>query len=161
MTMVERKLTLVKSNSDKDVTRRFNIIFNEWKKKQQARHKGVKYFAAELGFVPSLLYAMRQGVLPLSDKVIVALIEKYNYSYEWIRNGTGDQIRGIEEKFSITDIKGIMVELDRVKQDYKRKEARMTGLERQIDEQHYEIEELKKMINDLKNSVEIATKNSI
>lgn len=136
------------SAADKITTRQFKIFFRDWKKKQPQKQKSAIYFSAQLGFGRSFIYDMLQGRRPVSDGVLSALVAKFNCSYEWLINGTGDQIKGVEKRHTIHDVQHLQEENDKRIQDLLRQAARMTGVENELEDLKKEFTAFKIMVSE-------------
>lgn len=109
------------------VNKRFQQIFNEWKKDDY--HRTYELFAEELKLSTPSVFRMVNGKLQVTQKAVKAVSSRLGYSTEWLLHGTGPKKTELKDKSTLTEVSALRTDIQFLMKEIEMMKARMKSYE--------------------------------
>ena len=113
---------------DKELTKRINILVNDWKKKAPYKQRGLEHFADQIGVSRANVRRVIKGESEMSKTLLDALV-KIGFSPEWLLKGTGDKKKEADRKSTLTDLQALQAQVETMRIELEVLRARMRSYE--------------------------------
>lgn len=126
------------------VTQRLNQVRNEFNKSQPYKQKAVLYFAKALKISSTNCYRFLYGEAD-PNKAAIDGVVALGYSSEWFLIGTGEKKPKERTKTAFHDLKALLTEVDKMRNEMNAMRIRMRLYEEENTELKKELAEVKKL----------------